>query len=231
MSLSSLSAQYNAPHIGIIMLNTEFARPVGDIGNVASYQYPAQIFKLRKANVANVVCEELAPQLIEEVIEGALSLKAAGANIITTSCGFLAKVQSVVQQSIDLPFIASSLSLLPFLRQVFGPLCTIGVVTFDSKVLNEAHFNGHFDSNLKIAGIENGQELHQVIKEGRTELDLDLAQRDVIQAVEQLMQYQPRCLLLECTNLSPYKAALREHFQLPVFDLVDAIHWLAAARG
>lgn len=216
--------------IGIIMLNTSFPRPVGDIGNIDSYRYEAQIFQLSKAKVDNVVCEGLADELIVEVIDAAGQLKRQGANILTTSCGFLAPLQARVQQSIGLPFIASSLCLLPFLRQAFGQSSCIGVLTFDSQVLSAKHFNGHYDQNIQIAGIEKGQELHSVIKQGKDYLDEKLAEQDVLNAAKVLLEKKPSCILLECTNLSPYKNALREQFGLPVFDLVDAIHWLADAQ-
>lgn len=224
-------AQKQATKIGIIMLNTRFARPVGDVGNLQSYRYPAMIHKLEKANVANVVCDGLAPELLDEVLAAGQQLKKQGANVITTSCGFLATVQAQVQREIDLPFLASSLCLLPFLRQIYGSTSTIGVITFDSRVLSEAHFNGHFDPHLRIAGIENGEELHHVIKSGNEQLDLAKAEQDVLKAAESLMSAKPACLLLECTNLSPYKAALREVYGLPIYDLVDAVHWMADARS
>jgi len=220
----------NGVKIGIIMLNTDFPRPVGDIGNTASYQYPARIFKLSQANVANVVSQSLSEDIILEVIAAGKKLVAQGCNILTTSCGFLAPIQARVQHELGLPFIASSLCLLPFLRQCFGPNSPMGVITFDSKTLSPAHFNGHYDEQLLISGIENGQELHAVIKEGRAELDEDLALKDVKAAVQHILHHAPSCLLLECTNLSPYKNALRHHFALPVFDLVDAVHWLANAQ-
>lgn len=227
-----MSVAPNTPtKIGIIMLNTRFARPVGDVGNLQSYRYPAMIHKLEKANVANVVCDGLAPELLEEVLAAGQSLKQAGANVITTSCGFLAVVQEQVQREIALPFLASSLCLLPFLRQIYGATSTIGVITFDSTVLSEAHFNGHFDEHLEIAGIEAGQELHQVIKSGSEQLDLVKAEQDVLDAAQSLIRKQPACILLECTNLSPYKAALRAKYALPVYDLVDAVHWMADALG
>lgn len=216
--------------IGIIMLNTTFPRPLGDIGNIGSYRYEAQIFQLSKAKVDNVVCDGLADELIEEVIDAAGQLKRQGANILTTSCGFLAPIQARVQQSIGLPFIASSLCLLPFLRQVFGQSSCIGVLTFDSQVLSVQHFNGHYDQHIQIAGIEKGQELHSVIKQGKGSLNEKLAKQDVLNAARVLAEKKPSCILLECTNLSPYKSALREQFDLPVFDLVDAIHWLADAQ-
>jgi len=35
-----------------------------------------------------------------------------------------------------------------------------------------------------------------------------------------------RAIVLECTNLSPYKNAIREQFAIAVYDIVDAVHWL-----
>lgn len=224
------STDNNPPKIGIIMLNTAFPRPLGDIGNTGSYRFPATIFQLKLAKVANIVTEHLADELIDEVIEAAQSLKSAGATIITTSCGFLAPLQGQVQQKIETPFLASSLSLIPFLRQAFGLTANIGILTFDSNTLSETHFNGHFDDHFIISGIENGIELHSVIKQNKLQLNQQKAEADVLHAAEQLMQHNPSCILLECTNLSPYKDALRETFSLPVFDLVDAIHWLADAQ-
>ncbi|MGB1239788.1 MAG: aspartate/glutamate racemase family protein [Pseudomonadales bacterium] len=221
----------NQPHIGILMLNTRFARPVGDIGNLASYRYRAQIHILESANVANIVVSQLAPALIDDVVAAAQNLERQGANIITTSCGFLAPIQQRVQSAIRSPFLASSLSLMPFLRQAFGPSSKVGVLTFDSRVLTPNHFNGLYDENIAISGIEHGCELHRVIKGDIPELDQARALEDVLHAAEKLQAQQVSCILLECTNLSPYKAQLRAHFGLPVFDLVDAIHWLADAKA
>jgi len=225
----SVDQNSNSPIIGIIMLNTAFPRPKGDVGNLASYDYPAIILKLSKANVANVVSDSLSDDVIQEVIAGAHELRRQGVKIITTSCGFLAPIQQQVQQSVGLPFIASSLCLLPFLRQVFGSKSKIAILTFDSQVLSPDHFNGNFDDQLVIDGIEKGQELHQVIKHGLLLLDEAKAQQDVLEATQRLMHHAPACILLECTNLSPYKAAIRKRFGIAVYDLVDAVHWLAKA--
>lgn len=218
------------PNIGIIMLNTRFPRPVGDIGNLASYRYPAQIQRLENASVANIVVSQLADTAIAEVVDAAKTLEMQGASIITTSCGFLAPVQAVVQAQIDSPFIASSLSLMPFLRQAFGQTATVGVLTFDSRKLSPSHFNGLYDDAIHICGIEQGTELHPVISGDLTTLDCEKAAQDVLLAARALVNANARCILLECTNLSPYKQILREELGLPVFDLVDAIHWLADAQ-
>ncbi len=38
-------------------------------------------------------------------------------------------------------------------------------------------------------------------------------------------------LLLECTNLSPYRQALAAAVNRPVYDLNQAIAWMAAGRA
>ena len=211
------------------MLNTHFPRLPGDIACALSFDAECEILRLEKSRVANIVQGEIADDLLEEIGSAAIELQDNGASIITTSCGFLALAQKQIQAQLSVPFIASSLSLTPFLRILFGPTAILGVMTFDSKTLNTQHFQAAWDENIRIAGIENGQELHAVIKNDRTELNRKLAEHDAIEAATLLVNQGARCILLECTNLSPYKPAIRQQTGLPVFDLVDTINWFCKA--
>lgn len=211
--------------VGVIMLNTRFPRLLGDIGNSQSFDIECEFICMEKSRVSNIVVDNIADELIEEITLTARKLQDNDATIITTSCGFLGLVQERIQNELHVPFIASSLMLTPFLRTLFGPKSTIGVLTFDSKTLSHKHFNRHHDSNIIIAGIENGHELHRVIKNDETYLNRKLAEQDALQTAESLVEQGASCLLLECTNLSPYKSAIRKKTSLPVFDLVDTINW------
>ena len=56
------------------------------------------------------------------------------------------------------------------------------------------------------------------------------AEADVIACADRLLlARRVPALLLECTNMAPYKVALRQHTGCAVFDLVDAIHWVVDA--
>lgn len=215
--------------VGVIMLNTRFPRLPGDIACSLSFDAECKIIRLDKSRVANIVQDQIASELIEEIVSAALQLQTDNATIITTSCGFLGLIQKQIQARLRVPFVASSLSLIPLLRTLFGANTPIGVMTFDSTTLGKQHFTGSWDQHICIAGIENGQELHSVIKNDDTTLNRELAQRDALAAADSLLEQGARCLLLECTNLSPYKPAIRKHTGLPVFDLVDTINWFCKA--
>ncbi len=55
--------------------------------------------------------------------------------------------------------------------------------------------------------------------------------QDVLEAGERLLGRESNigAFVLECTNMPPYAAALADRFDLPVFDVVTMVEWLAQA--
>ena len=56
-------------------------------------------------------------------------------------------------------------------------------------------------------------------------LDRDAVEREAVQAGRSLIARHPEVdtLVLECTNLPPYKPALQQALGLPVFDVLDLL--------
>jgi Asp/Glu/hydantoin racemase len=54
-----------------------------------------------------------------------------------------------------------------------------------------------------------------------------LAQQDILDAGRELMERHPEvgAIVLECTNMPPYAAALQEATGLPVYDIYSMISW------
>ena len=218
--------------IGVIMLNTQFPRPIGDIGNPQSLPYEVLIEKVASADVAGVVVEGQPQAKVQQaLLEAAKRLERQGVEVIVSSCGFLGSMQQVFNQQLSVPIITSSLMLMPFLRAVY-PSASLGVITFDANKLGPEHFNGHYDDKVFIQGIEPTGELYRVISQDLTQLDTAQAEQEVLAAAQALLARQPEIelLLLECTNLPPYRGVLQQQLALPVFDLISAIDWLVKAR-
>ena len=72
--------------IGILMLDTSFPRPPGDIGNATTFDFPVRYRIVRGASPQRVVIEQ-DPALLEPFIQGARELQQDGVRAITTSCG------------------------------------------------------------------------------------------------------------------------------------------------
>ncbi|MDP1840161.1 MAG: aspartate/glutamate racemase family protein, partial [Reyranella sp.] len=56
-------------------------------------------------------------------------------------------------------------------------------------------------------------------------LDRDVVEREVVAAGRDLVARHPGIdtVVLECTNLPPYKAALKQALGLPVYDVLDLL--------
>src|SRR5699024_4808290 len=99
--------------IGILMLDTKFPRPVGDMGNATTWPY-AVLYKVVKEAYVNRDVLEGDKELIPSFINAALELENKGVKAITTNCGFLALFQKAVQEHLTIPFISSNLMQIPF---------------------------------------------------------------------------------------------------------------------
>lgn len=219
--------------LGVVMLNTRFPRVRGDIGNPESFGFPVLYRRVEPATVSTVVVgEALDPGVAEAILAAALALEAEGADLIATSCGFLGGLQGRLQAALTVPVIASALVLLPLLSALYGPGRPIGVLTFDARRLAPRHFGSGRDPEVAIEGLESGGELFRVISGDLPELDPGRAEADALAAAGRLVARHPEvpAILLECTNLSPYRAAIARATGRPVHDLNQAIAWLAAGR-
>ncbi len=218
--------------LGVVMLDTRFPRLPGDIGNPQSFPFPVVYRRVEAATVAAVVRDgAVAEEAAKALIAAAEALaEDDGVSLIATSCGFLGALQTRLEQAVPVPVIASAFALLPFLRQVYGETATIGVLTFDARRLSAAHFGPWPGSGTLVEGIEGG-ELHRVIAGDLPELDREAAEAEVCDAGRRLLKRGPElaAILLECTNLSPYRQAIAEASGKPVYDLVQALRWQAEA--
>jgi len=84
-----------------------------------------------------------------------------------------------------------------------------------------------------IEGLLPTDTLRKVISEDTDSLNEKAALDNAISASQRLLNRAPKtqAIVLECTNLSPYKQAIREHTNLPVYDIVDAVHWLLSSQA
>jgi hypothetical protein len=202
--------------LGVLMLQTRFPRPLGDIGNAASFSFPV-VYRVVAGATPQRVVHERDVRLLQPFIEAAHALVHEGALAISTSCGFLALWQAELQAAMPVPLWSSSLLQLAQL-----PPRSCGVITIDAQALTPAHLLAvGADPGTPIEGITPGSPLHQTLLRDLPELDSADAQAQVISAGQRLLAREPQlqALLLECTNLPPYAAALRAACGVPVHDV------------
>lgn len=218
--------------LGILMLDTRFPRPHGDVGAASSFAFPVRYAVVRGASPQRVV-RDGDPRLLRPFIDAALALQAEGACAIATSCGFLALWQRELQAALPLPVWTSALLKLPELR---AP----GVLTVDAAALGPRHFEGvGADPRTPVEGLAPGCGLQRTLLEDSPTLDADAAEADTVAAARRLVERHPAIdsIVLECTNLPPYADAVRRATGRPVHHIVSLLHErhralaAAASRG
>jgi hypothetical protein len=214
--------------LGILMLQTRFPRPPGDVGHAASWRMPVRWRVVQGATPRRVV-QERDVALIEPFVAAGRALVADGARAITTSCGFLVRWQRELEQALPVPVWTSSLLALP-------GLASPGVITADAASLGAAELRaaGAGDAT-PVVGLAPGCVLQRTLLEDRAELDAHEAERDTVEAAKRLVHLHPavRTIVLECTNLPPYARAVQAATGRPVVHLMSLVHerWEALAHG
>jgi Asp/Glu/Hydantoin racemase len=223
-------ALYGAP-LGILMLEAKFPRIPGDMGNATTWPFPVLYRVVEGASPEKVVLKGAAG-LLPDFIAAAKELVRLGAEAITTNCGFLSLFQKEIAASVGVPVATSSLMQVPWVQATLPPGKRVGLVTVSGSTLSPAHLEGAgVPLDTPLVGTENGKEFFRVlIKADKDDMDIALAERDVVEAGKALVAKHPDvgAIVLECTNMPPYAAALQTAVGLPVYDIYSMITWFHA---
>ncbi len=223
-------AIYGAP-LGILMLEARFPRIFGDMGNAETWPFSVLYRVVRGASPEKVVLKGAAG-LLPDFVEAARDLVRLGAEAITTNCGFLALFQQELATAVGVPVATSSLMQVPWVQATLPPGRRVGIVTVSAATLTPAHLAAAgVPLDTPIAGTEGGCEFFRVLIGGETEdMDVGLAERDILDAGRELVARHPEvgAVVLECTNMPPYAAALARAIGRPVYDIYSMITWFHA---
>jgi hypothetical protein len=221
---------YGAP-LGVLMLEARFPRILGDMGNGLTWPFPVLFRVVRGASPERVVLDG-ARGLLDAFVDAARDLVDLGAEGITTNCGFLSLFQAELAARVGVPVATSALMQVPLVQATLPPGRRVGVITVSRGSLTDAHLDAaNVPRDIPVVGTEGGREFFRVlIKAEATDMDVGLAAEDILAAGRDLVARHPEvgAIVLECTNMPPYAAALRDALGLPVFDIYSLITWFHA---
>ena len=216
--------------LGILMLDTRFPRIVGDIGNAASFHFPVIFRRMEGIGSGDAVTTHPdRPRVLAALKANAEALAAEGAVGLSTSCGFLALYQDELAALSPVPVATSALL---HIRALKGR--RVGVITASARNLTPAHFAavGAPEDTPFVGLPEDSSFAATFLKNGLT-LDRARVEEEAVAAGRDLVARHPGVdtVVLECTNLPPYKPALERALGLPVFDVLDLLRGFYAGLG
>ena len=217
-----------AGFLGVVMLDTRFPRPPGDVGHPEAFGVPVRQHVVRGAwpgtivqSAAGLRAAGVAPAFVRAV----QALEAEGALAVTTSCGFLVLLQDELQAAARVPVVTSSLLQLPGLlaRQPKVGVLTISATALGAEHLLAAGVPANRLDDVVVQGVEPTGEFATAILGNRDTMDLERAGRDVVDAAMALKRREPslRDVVLECTNMPPYRQAVEAATGLKTWALTD----------
>jgi hypothetical protein len=222
-------AVYGA-RVGILMLDAQFPRIPGDMGNALTWPFPVFYRVVRGASPERVVTQQ-AKGTLDSFLAAADEMIADGADGITTNCGFLALFQDQMSAHCKVPVATSSLMQVPFVDRLLPPGKRAGIITISGSTLTPTHLEKAGAAlDTPIIGTEGGREFSRVIINDEPRMDVAAAEQDILDAGRDLLAAHPEvgAFVLECTNMVPYARALRDEIGLPVYDIYSFVNWFHA---
>ncbi len=229
MKVTGGKAVYGAS-VGILMLEAQFPRIPGDMGNALSWDFPVH-YKVVRGASPELVVRQGAPGLLEAFVEAAQELVADGVDGITTNCGFLSLMQADLQAAVPVPVATSSLMQVGMVNAILPPDKRAGILTISGSTLTEAHLAAAVvPEGTPIGSTESGRAFTRAILGDELELDVEAARADNVAAARALVAEHRDigALVLECTNMVPYAADIRAETGLPTFSIESFVTWFQA---
>lgn len=221
--------------LGIMLLDADFPRPVGDIANGKTFSFPVHYEVTRGASVPHVV-EKSAEGLLAKFVESGKALIHRGVRGLATSCGFLSIFQRELSEELQVPVLTSSLLQIPLALRVIPPSSSLCVLTVNGSTLTAAHLEGAGISvadqeRIVVVGLEKGHHFYPVVVGDEGPLDPERAEEEILAACLAALKGERKIggFVFECTNLPPYSERVRLETKLPVWDAITAANWLQGA--
>lgn len=217
--------------VGILMLEAQFPRIPGDMGNALTWPFPVH-YKVVRSATPDLVVRKGAAGTLDMFIAAARELVADGVDGITTNCGFLALFQEELAAAVPVPVATSSLMQVALVNRLLAPGKRAGILTISGTALTPLHLEkAGVPEGTPIGTTEGGREFTRAILDNELYLDVEAARLDNVDAALKLQADNPElgAIVLECTNMIPYAADIRQATGLPVFSIETFVRWFQAS--
>lgn len=163
--------------VGILMLDAQFPRIPGDVGNALTWRFPVH-YKIVRGASPDLIVRRGAEGMLDPFIEAARDLVRDGVDGITTNCGFLSLFQEELASAVGVPVASSSLMQIAMVNRCLPHGKRAGVLTISASTLTREHLErSGAPVDTPVAGTENGVEFSRVILGDLPEMDVELARK------------------------------------------------------
>ena len=201
------------------MLDTQFLRPLGDVGNPDSWPFPVIIERVEGAFAHTVVSGTYAA--VEPFIEAGQRLAERGACAVTTTCGFLVRHQMALEVALAVPVRTSTLLSYGALQQTLGESRRVAILTINKEALvSTIRAAAGIPHDALIVDLPGESHFRRAVLDAAFPLDPQTAENEWVSLALSVQRAHPHIgqWLFECANMPPYAGAVAAATGLPVYD-------------
>jgi hypothetical protein len=215
--------------IGILLLDVWYPLLPGNVVNASTYRYPVRHKMIPGASQARVHGGD--PTLLDDIIKAGRELEMDGVRAIVGACGYLAHFQTEAAAAFNVPTYLSSMVQVPFIKARLKPDEKIGVLCADGHSITPELLKkvGVADPGICVVkGLGEMPEFSAILKSDCGHFDNKKLCQEVVSGAVQLVRENQDigAILLECSDMPPYAAAVQRAVNLPVFDFITMINWV-----
>lgn len=220
--------QMTGVSIGIILLNVGYPIVPGNVANARTFDFPVCYAKVPGVNSPRLHTQD--PTIIDDLVKAGKELEQNGVRAIICSCGYFGYWQEKLREHLSVPVYCSSLTQIPFIKiglkkdQKIGVLCAV-TRAFKPELLRCCGVTD--PSMLVIKSMEDAPEFN-AIPTDRPYMNNAVVRQEFISAAQKMVEENPDigAILLECSDMPPYAAAIQDAVNLPVYDFTTLIRWV-----
>lgn len=217
--------------LGILMLDTQFPRILGDAGNPDTYAIDVVIHIVENVGSLDVVNDQqMPPKILQQFIDAAQSLEQEGVSAITSTCGFLFKEQDSISAAVDIPVMVSPLSLYCDIKNKIGRKKVVILTASETDLIALLHSSDDIEiDEVEIIGMEKCAAFSEAILRDKQDQLKDLRSDEIEEFIKSNLieilsdRNDIGAILIECGNLPPYISAIKTVTDLPVYSILDGV--------
>lgn len=212
--------------VGVLYVQAVAGLLPGNVQNASTFDFPLAYKLLPGVEFAQIASGD--PAVLPTILAAARELQAEGVRAIVGACGSLGHYQRDVADSVDVPVFMSILTQLPFILQSLGRRRKLVVVfastaTYTALVREQCGIVD--DGRIVPVGVSDLPGFRTLLTPGAT-IDPQQLAAQFGDRIASVMDADVAAIMLQCSDLPPFAAALQTRFGLPVFDVTGLLRWL-----
>jgi Asp/Glu/hydantoin racemase len=214
--------------LGVLHIASPLHYLPGNLQNATTLGFPVAFECVPDVDAADVFA--CSARLESGLQQAALRLEQRGVRAIIGACGSFAAFQSSIAARVNVPVFSSILTQVNFILDSLPPRRKLAIVfanqeAFSDRIRHECRVREV--DRLVLTDCMSLPAFRSMLTEPFSPKTAEL-EAQLVEHIESFVAQHPEtgAIMLQCSELPPYAAAIQRRVRLPIFDVVTLAEWI-----